>query len=66
MNGGTNLDHEVDGNIGSDSLGSASLWNGSDIVDRLGRLAALGESSEDLHLAIEEGVDASVVGLDVD
>jgi hypothetical protein len=49
----TDLNHEVNGDIGGDGLGSATLGNGRDVFHGLGGLAALGESGKDLHLTVE-------------
>lgn len=62
----THSNHQVNGNISSDELGSASLRNILDSLADLDGLASLGESREDGSLALEESGEGGLSRVDKD
>jgi len=62
----THSNHQVNGNISSDELGSTSLRNLLDSLADLDGLASLGESREDGSLALEESGERGLSRVDED
>ena len=62
----THLDGNVDSDVGSDDLASASLGNLGILRDKSARSAALGQGGDNVLLTLEDRADFGALGLDND